>query len=78
MCLTGCITSTTTCSKSEAVSIATNEYERSGGGTGIEAEASYMNGRWYVTIWSLPKTPGGFITYEVSDKGRIIQSQPGL
>ena len=79
VCLfTGCQTRGTMCSESEAVDIAKREFERRGGAENVEAQASYLDDRWSVTIWRLPKSPGGFVTVEVSNTGQILDYLPGL
>lgn len=76
----GCQKNNIACNKSKAVRIALKELERRRGGDvdkNIEVQTSYLTDRWFITIWSLPKTPGGFVSIEVSNTGHIIDYQPG-
>jgi hypothetical protein len=38
---------------------------------------STTGGGWVLTIWSLPKTPGGFTTVVISPKGQGTPTLPG-
>lgn len=49
------------------------------GWKGIEVEnARLENGRWIITLWSLPETVGGHATVEVSTEGKVLRVIPGL
>jgi hypothetical protein len=57
---------------SEAIAIAKNEADsRKLGLDKAEWEAKQVDSAWVVTAWSLPKTPGGFVTITVSGNGRV-------
>jgi hypothetical protein len=43
----------------------------------IECKAFRTQIGWSVTVYSLPKVPGGHIVIEISDKGEIKQIIPG-
>jgi hypothetical protein len=64
--------------KEQAIAVAKQEVTRRGW-KDIEVEdARLENGHWVVTLWSLPKTPGGHATVEVSTDGKMLRYLPGL
>jgi hypothetical protein len=41
-------------------------------------DARFVNGRWVINVWRLPKTPGGMATVEVSQDGEVLRMIPGM
>jgi hypothetical protein len=35
------------------------------------------DGGWFVSVWRLPKTPGGFVTVVINENGTIREVIPG-
>jgi len=58
----------------DAVKIASEEVKQRYGWTRIEADPPVrVNGKWRVTIWRLPETPGGFVTVFIDSDGKVIE-----
>lgn len=75
--LSGC-TAKPAHAKERAIAVAKEEVARRGWKNVEIEEARLENGRWVVTLWSLPKTPGGHATVEVSTDGKLLRFVPGL
>jgi hypothetical protein len=55
-----------------AITIAKQEYVKRGGTGENEFHARKEGNKWTVTIWSLPKTPGGFVMVELTNEWKVI------
>lgn len=85
-CVTGILTlisgygcsSKATVTAEKATAVAKAEVIRRGWNDVEVGDVSFDDGRWSVTLWQLPKTPGGHGTVEVSTNGSIIRFLPGL
>ena len=74
--LCGC-RSTPPMNQTQAIALAKAEACKKGW-KDLEVEsASQEDGIWRVTIWRLPKVPGGHATVEVSKDGKIVGFVPG-
>lgn len=38
----------------------------------------FHNDKWSVDVWSMPMTPGGFVTIDISPDGQILHVWPGM
>jgi hypothetical protein len=74
--LGGC-TSKPRIEKEQAVAIAKREAIRKGWKEVEVNTANFETSRWVITLWELPKTPGGFAIVEVSSNGKVIRFLPG-
>lgn len=61
----------------QAIAIAKQEYARRGGGGTNEFNVNREGNRWIVTVWRIPKVPGGFVTIELSNNWEVISYQRG-
>ena len=61
-----------------AVSVATEEARRRGWERIEVTNPVLTDGHWTLTVWSLPKAPGGYALVEVSSDGALIRFSPGL
>ena len=59
------------------ISLAKQEYTKRGGTGEVECNASKHGNMWVVTIWRLPKTPGGFVTLDISSDLKVNGYYPG-
>ena len=63
--------------REQAVAIAKREAGRRGWSE-LEVEyVLYKSNIWFVRLWRIPKTPGGFTTVEISGNGDSIRYIPG-
>jgi hypothetical protein len=76
--IAGCRSTTTQISKEESITLAKEEVIRRGWKDFEVGSASLHDGRWLVTIWRLPKTPGAHATIEVSAQGKVIGFTSGM
>src|ERR1051325_6345532 len=61
-----------------AIHAAKQEAKRRFGWTRVRVEnAKFAEGQWSVMIWKLPEAPGGFVVFEVSNAGKILDWKPG-
>ena len=71
--INGCDSSARKTDKEEAIIVAKREATRLGW-IEIEAkDAALVDGHWQVTVWRLPKVPGGFAVVEISSGGEVIR-----
>ena len=41
------------------------------------SKVRFQEGVWLITVWRLPKTPGGFALVEVSEDGQLLSFKHG-
>lgn len=41
-------------------------------------DVRWVDGHWVISVWHLPKTPGGMATVEVSQNGDVLRMIPGM
>ncbi len=63
--------------KDDPISIAKQEAYKWGWKKVEISSASFVDGRWVVQLWKLPKTPGLHATVEVSEDGKVIAATGG-
>jgi hypothetical protein len=75
---TGCVTKDVDSESDDPVEIAKREVTRRLGWKRIEVQAArFVNDRWLIIIWSLPKMPGGHTVVEISKDGEFLSFGPG-
>lgn len=76
--LSGC-TSSSRSPEPKHITAARQELEKRWGHSDMSVEdARFVDGRWEVNVWRLPKTPGGMATVEVSEKGEVLRVISGM
>jgi len=63
--------------KEKAVVVARQEVTRRGWKEVEVDSVDKEEGRWIISLWRLPKTPGGHATVEVSAEGKVVRFVPG-
>jgi hypothetical protein len=58
--------------KAKAISCVLQECKRNGGTGNFDAKASRAGTNWSVLVTSLPRVPGGFTLFTVTESGKII------
>lgn len=69
--------STPAITRAQAVAVAEAEVHKRGWKEIEVGSASQEAGIWQVTIWRLPKVPGGHAVIEVSKAGVVVAFWPG-
>ena len=64
--------------KDDAAEVAKAEVLRRGWKEVEIEDVRFDEGRWSITIWRLPKVPGGHGTVEVSTNGKVLRFIPGM
>ena len=73
--ISGCMT--TENDRERAVALAKEEMLRRGWKEMELQEANLEAGVWQISLWRLPKVPGGHATVEISSDGKVIRVLPG-
>lgn len=61
----------------DPISIAKHEAYKRGWKKVEVSNTRFVDGRWLVTVWKLPATPGNYVTIEVSPDGEVLGATGG-
>jgi hypothetical protein len=63
--------------REQAIAAAKREAQKQGWKETEVGDVVFTNGHWEITIWRLPKTPGGLATVDVTADGKSVTFHPG-
>jgi hypothetical protein len=78
LCFNGCSRKENSPKEPLAIATAKQEARKHWNCKTVEvSRARKTDGRWIVTMWRIPKTPGDFLIIEVEENGNVIRTLRG-